>query len=64
MQNKLKFYREQKNITQKELAKKVGITERNYQQLEYQKHEPKISTAQRLAKELGVDIYKLFPIED
>jgi len=61
MKNKLKFYRQQKNITQKELAKKVDITERYYQGLEYQKHEPKISTAQNLAKVLDIDVNELFP---
>jgi len=60
MQNKLKFYRQQKNITQVELAKKVGISEQYYQKLEYQKHEPKISTAQNLAKVLDVDVNELF----
>jgi len=64
MQNKLKFYRQQRNITQKELAKKVGITEQYYQRLEYQQHEPKISTAYKLAKVLDVDVKKIFPIED
>ena len=63
MKNRLAFYRQQKNLTQVELAKRAGISEQYYQRLEYQKHEPKVSTAQKLAKVLGVDVNKLFPLD-
>ena len=61
--NNLKFYRQQKvDLTQANLAKIVGITETHYQRLEYGKTEPKIQTAQKLAKALGVSVDDLFPL--
>jgi len=61
MQNKLKFYRQQKNITQLELAKKVSVDVRTYQHYETGSRKPDIYIAQNLAKVLDVDINELFP---
>ena len=62
MNNKLlKNHRLSKNLTQKELAKQVNISERHYQNIEYGKANPSISLALRLCDILEIDLTDLFP---
>ena len=59
--NKLKLYRQQKDgLTQAKLTLQASITEQHYQNLEYGKAEPKVSTARRLADGLGIETYEAF----
>ncbi|KXT63195.1 helix-turn-helix transcriptional regulator [Lactococcus sp. DD01] len=61
----LKEAREFKGLTQKEVAKKVGIAVRSYQSYELETRVPSIYTAQKIAIALGVgakNVHKLFPL--
>lgn len=62
MKNNLKKYRQKKKLTQKELAMRIGTTERNYQYYEAGERTPNAFTANKIAKELGVKSEKIFPI--
>lgn len=62
VKNNLKKYREKNKLTQKELAKRIGTTERNYQYYEAGTRTPNAYTANKLAKELGTTSMELFPI--
>ena len=62
MNNKLlKDKRLSKNLTQKELAKQVNISERHYQGIELGKRSPSIKLALRLCEILEIDLADLFP---
>lgn len=50
----LKSLRQQKGLTQVELAQKAGITETGYQNYEHGRREPKIGIALKIADALGV----------
>lgn len=60
MANRVKEIREQKRITQTDLANCVGISRRALVSIEKQQTVPSVDTALRLAKVLGVDVDKLF----
>lgn len=51
----LKKHRLELNLTQKEMAKKIGISECYYIQLERNKRKPGISVTTKLSKELNVE---------
>ena len=57
----LKEIRLSKNLTQKELAKQLNISERHYQNIEYGKSNPSIKLALRLCDILEIDLTDLFP---
>lgn len=54
MQTAMKELRTQKGITQRDMARMVGISESVYQLYEYGKREPKARTAIRIADALGI----------
>ena len=56
----LKTLRQQKGLTQSEVAQKVGITETGYQNYERGRREPKISIALKIARVLGTTTEKLW----
>lgn len=59
----LRDAREQKGLTQEQLAKLVGVDQATISQLEAgRRAAPKWPTVARLARELGVDPYELFPL--
>lgn len=58
----LKNAREIASLTQVEVAKKVGISERGYQRYEAGKRVPDVYTAQKIAKVLESTVEVLFPI--
>ena len=62
--NNLKKVRNLKNLTQIELAKKIGITERHYRRLEKGVLLPNLKTAIKLAKALNTTVEELFPLSD
>ena len=62
MNNKLlKNHRLSKNLTQKELAKQLNISERHYRYIESGKRNPSIKLALRLCEILEIDLADLFP---
>ncbi|MEV2910672.1 helix-turn-helix transcriptional regulator [Paenibacillus larvae] len=61
MYNNLRKYRSKVGLTQKEIAKKINTTVRNYQYYESGERLPNVITAQRIASALGTTVEKLFP---
>lgn len=57
---KLRAAREQSGKTQAQVAKEIGIAEAVYQRYEYDKSEPGVRTAIRIAKALNSTVEQLF----
>lgn len=62
MENNVRRYLNQKNLTQKELAKNVNVSEKTIGNIVAGINEPKVSLALRIAERLGVDVKLLFII--
>lgn len=62
MNIKLRAARESFGMTQAQVAQKAAITERAYQNYEYNKREPNVQTALRIAKALGSTVEDLFGV--
>lgn len=62
MKNNLKNIREKQGFTQKQIAKKVQLSERGYQYIEAGQRLPNIIVAQKLAYILHTTIEELFPL--
>lgn len=64
---KIRFYRKQKRLTQKELAEKAGVASASINRYEYDLREPSAKALMSIAQVLNVSIYvffdgtKLFP---
>lgn len=58
-QKNLKKLCKERNMTQKEFAKKVGLTERTVSYYAQTKRLPRLETLQKIAKELNVSIDEL-----
>lgn len=56
---RLKQLRERRGLTQKQLAKKVGLSHGYLARLEIGMHDPPLSTLVKLAKGLKVPVMKL-----
>ncbi len=50
----LKNYRVSKNMTQKQLAKKIGITQTSYSFIESGRRKPSYATIDKIASELEI----------
>lgn len=57
---KLKKTREEKGLTQVQVAEQAKITERSYQRIERGVQDPKVSTAKLIAKALNSRVEQLF----
>lgn len=57
---KLRAAREQSGKTQAQVAKETGIAEAAYQRYEYDKVEPRVQTAIRIARALDSTVEDLF----
>jgi putative transcriptional regulator len=64
MENELKVYRAKYDLTQQDLAEKVGVTRQTIISIEKGRYEPSLSLAFKLAKHFGVKIEELFNYED
>jgi putative transcriptional regulator len=60
MRTRVKEYRDQKKMTQQELADKVGVRRETIVFLEQGKYSPSLNLAHEVAKVFGVKIEKLF----
>lgn len=58
--NKIKAYRLNMNLTQMELARKVGVARQTINLIENNKYNPSLSLCIALAKELSTDLNSLF----
>ena len=56
----LRAAREQSGKTQAQVAMEVNVSERIYQSYEYDKAEPGVRTAIRIARALGTTVEELF----
>lgn len=63
VRNNLKILRQNKKLTQREIAKRVNITLTNYVYIEQGKSQPRIKTALLIAQALGEPIDKIFSIK-
>lgn len=57
---RIKYYRQQNGLTQKQLGEAVGVVESAIRNYELGKRTPDIPTLQNIALELGVDFYTLY----
>lgn len=64
MKNSIKLLREERRITQKELASQVNVSRQAINAIENEKFEPSIWLAYDLAKYLGLSIEDLFHFEE
>lgn len=60
MENRIREYRKEKNITQEELAGRAGISRKYLSMIERNKTKPSIDIASRLAAQLSVKMERLF----
>lgn len=57
---RLKKFREQKNLTQLQLAEKVDVSDANISQIENRHYPPVLNTIIRICEELDIPPYELF----
>lgn len=62
MKNRLKVYRAMHNLTQEELAKKLGVTRQTIIAIEKGKYDPSLELAFKIARFFGVRIEDIFYI--
>ncbi len=61
MSNNLKFLREEKGLTQEEIANKANISTRQYRRIELGEQSPRTKTSIAIAKVLNSTVEELFP---
>ena len=64
MINRIKQFRNAEKLTQKELAEKTGISERNLQAIEAGLLDPRTSNSMKIANALNTTVGELFPVSD
>jgi len=64
MNNKIKYFRMQKNMSRKQLAELVGVSPKTIAGYELKHRTPPLSTALKLARVLGTTVEELFPLEN
>jgi putative transcriptional regulator len=63
MRNKIKVFRAMHNLTQEDLASKLGVTRQTILALEKEKYDPSLTLAFRIARYFGVTIEEVFLFE-
>lgn len=63
MKNRLKVYRTMTNLTQGELAEKLGITRQTVLAIEKERYDPSLDLAFKMAKFFRVSIEDIFQYE-
>lgn len=64
MKNTLKVQRAIHDLTQEDLAEKVGVTRQTINSIEKQKYDPSLKLAFKLAKLFNVKVDEIFFYED
>ena len=64
MKNKLKIYRAMHDLTQEDLAKKLGVSRQTIIAIEKGKYDPSLKLAFKIAKFFGVKIEDIFIYEE
>lgn len=62
MKNRIKEMRAKRDLTQEELARRVGVRRETIVFLEKGKYNPSLKLAQGVAKELGMGVEELFEL--
>ena len=63
MENDLKVYRAMEDLTQGELAERVGVSRQAINSIETGKYDPSLELAFKLAEEFGCQIEDIFEYE-
>jgi len=58
--NKIKLFRNNKGLSQKEVALSIGIDQAQYSRIEGGKVEPTLSSLEKIAEALGIEVADLF----
>ena len=64
MKNKIKLERAIKNITQEDLAKKIGVSRQTINAMEAGKYVPSTVLALKIARYFGKQVEDIFELED
>ena len=60
MRNKIKVYRAMHDLTQEDLARKIGVTRQTILAIEKGRYVPSLDLAFRIARHFGVNIEEIF----
>lgn len=60
LSDKIKLFRTNKGLSQKEVAMSIGIDQAQYSRIESGKVEPTVSSLEKIADALGVEVAELF----
>lgn len=63
MNNRLKVLRAMHNLSQAELAERLGVARQTVNAMEAGKHDPSLGLAYRVARIFGVPVQEVFPDE-
>ncbi|HVP25856.1 MAG TPA: helix-turn-helix transcriptional regulator [Methanomicrobiales archaeon] len=63
MKNKIKVYRAMHDLTQEDLARKIGVTRQTILAIEKGKYVPSLDLAFRIARHFGVNVEEIFIYE-
>ena len=64
MKNKIKVLRAMNDLTQADLAEKVGVSRQTISYLETGRYMPSLKIAYKIAKIFGVPIEEIFELDD
>ena len=64
MKNTIKVYRAMHDLTQKALAKKLGVTRQTVLAIEKEKYSPSLELAFKMARVFGVKIEDIFSYDE
>ncbi len=64
LHEKLKFMRQLKDLTQEQLAEKIGYSVNGYAKIERGESDVSVSSLEKIAQVLGVDLQKLLSLND
>jgi putative transcriptional regulator len=64
MKNKIKVYRAMHDMTQEDLAQKIGVTRQTILAIEKGKYVPSLDLAFKIARHFDVSIEEVFTYED
>lgn len=60
MKNKIKVYRAMHDLTQEDLAKKIGVTRQTILAIEKGRYVPSLDLAFKISRHFGVNIEEIF----
>jgi len=64
IENQLKKYRKEEDITQAELAKKLDVSRQTVNAIETGKYDPSLELALKISEFFDTEVEKIFELED